>query len=594
MELASIAEGQSLLAEFPPVSRSQWHDKVESAKAGSLERLHHTTEEGLSVAPLYTADDATPASPFVGPAATMVGRLHVSGDPEQLATALRRDADRGVELGWIRLSSTQRGFGAGAAIVPGAELSVAGLKAVADTGAAVMIEAGAVAPQLLQKLPENHRIAGLLADPIGTLAELGGRRETVEAGLSQLAGDTCWAREHHPALATALVDTLPYHDAGATDAQEIGIAVATGIEMLRAFEAEGHPIADLAARTVMLLAVDQTPLAGIAKLRAARMLWTSVLGQAGVEVVPRIFVRSSGRSRTRHDVANNLLRATLEAFAAATGGADGALILPHTEALGDPDDDAVRLAINTQLMLRDESHLSAVADPAAGSWAIEARTRALADAAWTFAQTLNAAGGVTAALVDGSLRAAIERSAAQRKDAVARRGVPLTGVTVYPDLGEAMPPAADGIERVARSGLDVQPLLPVRLAAPFERLRDAAEGSDTKAVLVQLADARDVRPQVDFASGVLAAGGIGSVAGDEATARAASVAVLCGSAEHLEQTGADAARRLREAGVGMIVVAGRPTQALQQAGVDAFVHRGVDLIGFLEEIHRHLGIGGAA
>ena len=598
MQLAAIADGQSLLAEFPPVTRAQWRDKVESTKAGSLERLHHTTEDGLSVAPLYTADDATSVSPFVGPAATVVGRLHVSGGPEQLATALKRDAERGVELGWIRLGSTQRGFGAGAAIVPGAELSVAGLSAVADAGAAVMIEAGAVAPQLLQKLPADHRIAGLLADPIGTLAEIGGRRETVEAGLSQLAGDTCWAREHHPALATALVDTLPYHDAGATDAQEIGIAVATGIEMLRAFEAEGHPIADLAARTVMLLAVDQTPLAGIAKLRAARMLWTSVLARAGVEIVPRIYVRSSGRNRTRHDVANNLLRATLEAFAAATGGADGALILPHTEALGDPDDDAdddaVRLAINTQLMLRDESRLSAVADPAAGSWAIEARTRALAEAAWTFAQTLSSAGGVTAALVDGSLRAAIERSAAQRKDAVARRGIPITGVTVYPDLTEATPSAGESVERVARSGLDVQPLLPVRLAAPFEGLRDAAEGLEAKAALVQLAEARDVRPQVDFASGVLAAGGIASEAGDEAAAKGAAVAVLCGSAEHLEQIGADAARRLREDGVGMIVVAGKPTEALKQAGVDAFVHRGVDLIGFLEEIHRHLNIGGAA
>jgi len=246
-------------------------------------------------------------------------------------------------------------------------------------------------------------------------------------------------------------------------------------------------------------------------------------------------------------------------------------------------------------MLRDESHLSAVADPAAGSWAIEARTRALAEAAWTFAQTLGAAGGVTAALADGSLRAAIEGAAAQRTDAVARRRIPLTGVSVYPDLEETKPDAGDGVERVARSGLDVQPLLPSRLASPFERLRDAADGTDAEVVLVQLATPRDVRPQVDFASGVLAAGGVPSVAGDEsAVSSSTGVAVLCGSAEHLEDSGADAARRLRETGVGMIVVAGKPTDALRQAGVDAFVHRGVDLIGFLEEIHRQLGIGGAA
>ena len=594
MTLAAIADGQSLLAEFEPVDEAQWRARVESTKPGSVARLHRETEDGQSVAPLYTAENATPASAFVGPTKTMVGRLHDAGVDAELVAAVRRDANRGVELPWIRMASTQRGFGAGAAIVPGAELSVAGLQALADTGAAAMIEAGAVAPQLLQRLPKTHAIAGLLADPIGSLAELGGRRETVEAGLKQLVGDTCWARDNHPSLATALVSTVAHHEAGATDAQEIGIGVATGLEMLGAWQTEGHPVEDLARSMVVLLAVDHAPLAGIAKLRAARMLWTSVFVQAGISVSPRIFVRSSGRTRTRHDVANNLLRSTLEGFAAATGGADGALILPHTEALGQPDDDAVRLAINTQLLLRDESDLSAVADPAAGSWAIEARTRALAEAAWAFAQELTRGGGVTAALVDGSLRAEIERAATNRERAVARRGQPITGVSIYPALDEAAPSAAAGLQRVARSGLDVQPLMPVRVASPFEALRDAAQGTGARAVLVPLAAPREVRPQLDFAAGVLAAGGVASEAVDVDAKVESSVAVLCGGAEHLEQRGVEVAKRLRAAGVATIVVAGRPAEALRGAGVDAFVHRGVDLVAFLRDLHARLGIGGAA
>jgi len=607
-----VADGASLVSEFEAVQVSQWHAKVDETRPGTAGRLCGETEDGLAVAALYTAADARPTLPGSVGADTLIGRAHQTGDVVAVAAAAVADTARGVQTSWVRLAPAQRAGCTVATGGPGVAVDTDGLRTLAGCGATVMIEAGAAASSLLRALPADHGIAGVLAAPIACLAETGGSGLSADNAMARVVTDTAWAIDHQPGVATALLTGVPFHDAGATDVQEVGLIVAQGLALLEACEHEGLSAADVAKHVVLHVAVGHAPFAAVAKLRAVRSLWSSVVAAAqegaavGDSSTSVLWAQSSARTRTQRDVANNLLRATLEAFAAATGGADGALIVAHTHALGAPDDDAVRLAVNAQLLMRDESGLSRVSDPAAGSWAVESRTRALASKAWAYATQLHSNGGVVQALADGTLQREVSDAARERALAVARRQVPITGVSIFPDLGDCPAPSVSGAagqEGEAEAAVTVIPLTPQRLPEPLEQLRDAADAAAERprAVLVRLGAAPDVRAQLDFATGVLAAGGISvqAVGPDlsDADLSQFAVAVLCGTPDHIAGAGAVAVAAVKQAGVARIVVAGKPgdhESELAAAGVDEYVHRGSDIVTLLRGLHRVLGVGGAA
>lgn len=589
-----MVQGAPLISEFAVPTREQWSAKV------NADALGRTTEDGVVLQALYTQADAGPRASAAPAGALAVGRLHDEGDGSTLASSLTTDAGRGVDVAWVELALAQRSAYAGLR-GPGATVGDSERDAVLVGPGRVVLDAGAAASAWLRALPKAHRVQGIVADPIGVYAHSAGRSVSPEAALVTLANDTKWAAQHHPGLKTALLSGSVVHDAGATDAQEIAAVIAAGLAWLQTCEAQGVAPEVAAAATVLMVSVEHAPFDAIAKLRAVRQLWSAVLTQAGAgHVSPVIWARSSTRARTRLDVENNLLRATLEAFAAATGGADGALIVPHTHAAAETDDDAVRLAINTQLVLRDESGLSRVADPGGGSWAIEAATDGLARAAWRWTQQWQSEGGVVAALQSGRLQAAVAQSAQARADAVATRTVALTGVSLFPDLGRA--PADGPVTDNADEGpTPLVALTPRRLATPFEALREAAAGATQtpRAQLVRLGPAAAVRPFVEFAAGVLAAGGVaveavdGCLTSDSGDAETA-VVVLCGSPELVAQHAVAAAGQAKQRGATCVLTTGRPpddvAQELRGAGVDGFVYRGANLVDILQTVHVALSL----
>lgn len=260
-------------------------------------------------------------------------------------------------------------------------------------------------------------------------------------------------------------DGRVHHDAGAGEVQELAAVLSTATAYLRCLEGEGIGL-DEARRLISFeLAVDADQFLGMSKLRALRRLWARVETACGLEPVPaRIAAQTSFRMVSKLDPAVNWLRATCALFAAGTGGADQVTVLPHTIAFGLPDAFSRRMARNEQIVLIEESHLSKVSDPAAGSGAIEAMTGALARSAWDLFRRIEGEGGLIAMGRTGRWQALVEETAKERARRIETGEAPLVGTSIFRSEGQGgaetlpVPPKRDG-ER----------LLPVRRdAARFE------------------------------------------------------------------------------------------------------------------------------
>jgi methylmalonyl-CoA mutase len=185
----------------------------------------------------------------------------------------------------------------------------------------------------------------------------------------------------------AVADGRIIHNAGGSEAQELAFAVASGVAYLRALEARGVAL-DAARRMIYFrLSADADQFLTIAKFRALRRLWARVEQACGLPPEPaEVAAETAWRMMTRRDPYVNMLRITIAVAAAGLGGADSITVLPHTAPLGLPDAFARRIARNTQLILLEESNLAKVADPVAGSGALEDITGKLTGAAWSLFQ----------------------------------------------------------------------------------------------------------------------------------------------------------------------------------------------------------------
>jgi methylmalonyl-CoA mutase len=275
-------------------------------------------------------------------------------------------------------------------------------------------------------------------------------------------------------------------------------------------------------------------------------------------------------------------------------------------ALGLPERFARRIARNTQLVLLEESNLAKVADPAAGAGGIEEITSALCGEAWTLFQEIERAGGAWAALQQALVQNKVAAIRAQRQAAVVRRRDALTGTSDFPDLAEA-PVAVVDVAPVAMSPLSLkltaEPLPRIRLAEPFEALRDASDrilaatGARPKIFLANLGTPADFTARATFAKNFFEAGGIEAVTNDGFESRdgliaafrasGAKLACLCSSDEVYAREAVEIAHALREAGAA-VWCAGRPgalEAALKEAGVCSFIFAGCDALAALRTTH---------
>jgi methylmalonyl-CoA mutase len=406
----------------------------------------------------------------------------------------------------------------------------------------------------------------------------------------------------------AVADGRIVHNAGGSEAQELSFAIASAVEYLRALHTGGVPLEAARGMIYFRLSADADEFLSIAKFRALRKLWARVEQACGLAPKPAtVAAETAWRMMTQRDPYVNLLRMTIAVTAAGVGGADSITVLPHTAALGLPDAFARRVARNTQLILLEESNLAKVSDPAAGSGAIEDLTGKLCVAAWAQFQEIEKAGGAWAALERGLVQKNVAAVRTERQKAAARRKDALTGTSDFPNLDEKPAAVLDVAPVVTpkedAAAITIEPLPRIRLAQPFEALRDASDrmlkktGARPKVFLANLGKLADFTARAMFAKSFYEAGGIEALSNDgfkdqaemiaAFNASGAKLACLCSSDTVYDTQAADAAKALTAAGAP-VHLAGRPGEReakLRQAGVKSFVFMGCDVVSTLQAAH---------
>jgi methylmalonyl-CoA mutase len=276
-------------------------------------------------------------------------------------------------------------------------------------------------------------------DPLGTLAWKGGLPISLDLSYREMATLTRFAEERAPGLQTIAVQGHPYHDGGASAVQELACVIATGAEYVREMLKRGIDLENVGARMRFGLSIGSDFFMEVAKLRAARALWSQVIESfGGSERAGRMHLhsRTSLFNKTLYDPFVNLLRSTTEAFSAVVGGTDSMHVGPFDESLRVPDSFSRRIARNTHLILGEECNLSQVTDPAGGSWYVEWLTDQVARKVWHEFQEIERNGGIAATLQAGRLQEMISCTAARRSENVARRRDVIVGTNMYANAKE--------------------------------------------------------------------------------------------------------------------------------------------------------------
>ncbi|HEX3591076.1 MAG TPA: methylmalonyl-CoA mutase family protein [Pseudonocardiaceae bacterium] len=596
-----------LAADFPAPTRQEWRELVRTVLVRSgrssaqdapspEDLLAATTYEGIRIAPLYTADDEAPDAgvpgvpPFVRGArpdgATLTGwnvrARYDDPDPASVNEQVLADLDHGVGSVWLAVGEDGVPLDGIGAALAGVLLDLAPV--TLDAGIDSLAAAQALLALHHERGVPDGRVGGNLGvDPIGLAARTGG-----EPDLSPVAVVAEYAAKY-PNLRGIVVDALPYHRAGGSDADELGCALATAVAYLRALTDAGLDIDAAAGLLEFRYAAGADQFLGIAKLRAARRLWarvTEVCGVAPAAAAQRQHAVTAPAMMTRRDPWVNMLRTTVACFAAGVGGADAVTVAPFDLAIGRPNDFARRIARNTQSILLEESRLAGVIDPAGGSWYVETLTDELAQAGWGVFTELERDNGIVAALATGDLAARLARTRDARAADIATRKHPITGVSEFPDLAERP------VTRPARRSAPTEGLPAVRYAHEYEEMRDrsdavlAGTGTRPTVFLATLGPVAAYTARASFAANLLQAGGIQTPNGPvaEFAASGARIACLCGDDRTYADQAAEAVAELREAGAQRVLLAG----AAGTADADDYLHRGCDALALLRRTWERL------
>ncbi|BDD82723.1 putative methylmalonyl-CoA mutase small subunit MutA [Tsukamurella pulmonis] len=560
-----------------------------------------TEDDGVQIAPLYSQRDELPEAPLPGAFPFVRG-----GNPTP-----------DVRLGWKvaeRFDATTD-----SADVLGALESGASALWLTRPDPAPLLEG--VYPDMAPiLLTAGGRAAEAAAQVHAALDEAAGsdayRADLVRVSLgaapltSQVVGRADVSLDEASELARAadaraedvraiVVDGADLHNAGATAAQELGLAAAAGLDHVRTLTAAGLTTAAALRQLTIRLAATDDQFLTLAKIRAWRTVWARVAQHLGAPEAGNAPVHAvtSLAATTQRDPWVNLLRTTIAAFGAGLGGADYVTTLDYDEALpagveGYSPGFTRRIARNTQLLLLEESNLGRVVDPGAGSWHVESLTDDLARAAWSVLQDVERDGGFARGAAEESIATRLGESADRRDAAVARRARKLTGVNEFPNLAE--PPVAPS---AATNGPVVR-----SYAAPFEALRARSDaflrehGVRPRVRMVTIGSVAQHNGRSTFLTNLLASGGIETVLDADAQAAGtatrdgspgARIAVLAGSDAGYAEEGEALARTLRDEG-NLVLLAGAPG-TVDDGLIDIYLHAKIDAAAALDDLLTRLG-----
>lgn len=576
----------NLLDGFPPVSTQSWEEAIAKDLKGAdyAKRLIWQTDEGLAVRPYYRAEDLRNLSCLD----TAPGEFpYLRGTRSSGDWLIREEIDA--------LDPEEANRAACSAVVAGAEaISFLNVAIVNASDLALLLAS-------LQEIPVHFEAAGetLMRLLIARMIERKepSRRSTGMSLLANLDFAAEVLRAEPDGLVPLTFHADEFEESGATAVEEVGFALAAGIDFLAAMQTRGIDIDRAAAAISFSFAIGANYFFQIAKLRAFRLGWARVVesfGGSHQAAKARIHARTSRWNETVYDPHVNVLRGTTEAMSAILGGADSVTVAPFDECYKAPDEASRRLARNTQILLKQEALLSRVADPGAGSYCIEVITDFVAREGWKSMQQIEADGGYRKALADGRIAQALKQSLAVKEKAVASRRRVFTGTNQYGSLSEK------ALDRIDTSRLSSTP----RGTHAYEQLRlrterhTAATGKTPRVLLAEIGDAKMRSARSNFAANFFACAGFDIViqrfnSTNEIAACDADLIVLCSSDPEYLPLATTSIAALRNLGRATpVLIAGNPDTVpqLQAAGVADFIHVRGNPIEVLTRWQQQLGI----
>ena len=616
----------NLFSEFPPVSTQQWMDKITADLKGAdyNKKLVWKTNEGFDVQPFYRAENMDEVS-FLN---SLPGEFpFVRGTKKTNNEWLVRQSIAVTDLAEANkkaLNYLMRGVDSLAFVFNGGELTVADLEVLLKNVCLPAVEVNFVG--CCSKKATEAFVA--YANKTGyALAEVKGSVEYDPFGKFAVTGVLRNGAEHVLANAASLIEqtsemkkfkTLAvngknFGNAGASAVQELGFSLAQGAEYLTALTEKGVEIDAVAKNLKFNFSVSANYFMEIAKLRAARLLWAQIVKAYGPKcdcsAKMTIHAETGSWNKTVYDAYVNMLRTQTEAMSASIGGADSITVLPFNVAYEASNEFSDRIARNQQLLLKEESHISKIVDPAAGSYYIEELTASLAENAWKLFIDVQEKGGFIAALREGFIQAEVKKMAAKRDGNVATRRENLLGVNQFPNFTEKVEGELDAAVfapvDLTAEGAEIETLKPYRGAQAFEALRYktdvyAKTNKRPLAFMLTIGNLAMRKARAQFACNFFAVAGFDVLdnngfktveEGVEAAQKAgAAIVVICSSDDEYAELAPAAFEAI--GGKAIFVVAGAPacTDDLKAKGISNFISVKSNLLAELKQYQASLNI----
>lgn len=602
-----------LFKDFPEISSETWRNKIESDLKGAdfEKKLVWQTDEGIPVQPFYRAEDLADLK-----------YLDHAGSLKPVSSAPN---------GWVICQD----------IIPGKDPAEANSKvklALKGGSQAIRIQLGKVRnpdkgmlEQLLEGVPlgeteilfqgflgadalyedyteiarqngiDPSKLKGLLgADPLGKMATSGIPVATID-GLGKLVSK---AGELTPEIRVIDVNGSLMQEAGGTLTQELAFTLSMANEYMAILTAKGIEASEVAASMQFSMASGPNYFMEIAKIRAARILWSKIAEAYGLQPESsqvQIQSTTSQWNMTLYDPHVNMLRGTTEAMSAILGGADLITVLPYDHPYGKSSEYSERVARNVQIILRDEAYLDRIADPAAGSYYIENLTDSIAERAWELFLEIENKGGFRVALEKGFVQDQLSKSKQKKLDRMASGRDHLLGTNAFPNFHELI---LDQYTEEAITELpdpSLSTIRPFRIASMFEDLRLETEksGKRPSVFLFKYGSPAWAAARAGFSGNFFACAGyeildqpaFSSIETGIKAAKKADpdILVLCSADDTYSSIAASVSEAMGQDVV--LVVAGNPTEFMEQLqgfGIKHFIHMRTNLLEALQEFNKHL------
>ena len=611
-------KNEKLFDQFPPVSTEEWKAKVVADLKGADfdKKLVWRTNEGFNVQPMYRAEDiadlkTTDSLPGEFPYVRGVRDTNdwltrqeiIEAEPEKANAIALEVLNKGVtSLGFKAHEATEAEI---ATLLKDIYLPAVEVNFTCCPGKALQLAQALVAYLKAQGAEKTFR-GSIDYNPCRPAFKHG--KDIDPKAIAANAKAIVEAVADVPGLKVLAVDSDMLSNSGAFIYQEMGYALAWGADWLSLLTDEGLSVDVIAHRIKFNMGVSSNFFMELAKFRAVRMLWAQIVKLYKPEHLDNakmhIHASTSRFNQTIYDAHVNLLRSQTETMSAALAGVDSITTTPFDVPYKTPDTFSERIARNQQFLLKEESHLDKVIDPAGGSYYVETLTVSLANEAWKLFLECEKEGGFFAMVEAGKVQEAVNASCQKRHTDVARRKEILLGTNQYPNINEM---AADKIEKsdacscgCKEGGNPDKALCGKRAASDFEALRLATEAAPKrpKVFMLTIGNLAMRLARAQFSTNFFGCAGYEIIDNlgfdtvqqgiDAALEKGADVVVLCSSDDEYATLAPEAYKYLD--GRAEFVVAGNPacTDELKAQGINDFVHVRCNVLDTLRDFNNRL------